>query len=206
VKRLWVNLRRWARKLLGLSDPPERIALGAALGMAVAFGPTYGLQVVLAIGLAALLRCNKVAALLPTFLVNPVTGPPTFVLQYLLGRAVLGGGSEAERQNAHRLAEALGGIQLHQLKATVGAALAAARDMGWGVLWPALVGMGLSATVLAALTYPVVYRGVIWFRRARAARRPGSATLDPAGRSGSPGASGAATLREAAGEKAEAKR
>ncbi|HOX05667.1 MAG TPA: DUF2062 domain-containing protein [Planctomycetota bacterium] len=173
-RKIGVSARIWARRLLGLGDPPRSIAMGAALGVLIAFGPTYGLQLLLAIGLALLLRVNKAATVLPTFLVNPVTGPPIFVLQYLLGRAVLGGGTEAEREHIRRLAEALGAIRLHEFGASIREALAAGAELGWGVIWAVLVGMAISAGALALLTYPIVFRGVIWFRRKRAERRAGS--------------------------------
>jgi hypothetical protein len=169
VRKVRVSARKWARKLLGLGDPPHSIALGAALGMAIAFGPTYGMQIILALGLATLLRINRVATLLPTFIVNPVTGPVVFVLQYLLGRGILGGGSDAEREKIHCLAQALGDIRLRAFGASVKAAAAAGADLGWGVLGAVLLGMVVSAGVLALLTYPLVYRGVLWFRRKRAA-------------------------------------
>ena len=170
MRKLTVSARKWARKLLGLNDPPQAIALGAAVGMAIAFGPTYGLQIILALGLATLLRVNRVATLLPTFIVNPVTGPATFVLQYLLGRAILGGGSAVEREKIHHLAQALGDIHLRAFGASVRAALAAGADLGWDVLGAVLLGMAVSAGVLAGLTYTAVYRGAVWFRRKRAQR------------------------------------
>lgn len=171
MRKLAVSARKWARRLLGLHDPPHAIALGAAVGMAIAFGPTYGMQIILALGLAALLRVNKVATLLPTFIVNPVTGPAIFVLQYFLGRAVLGGGSALEREKIHHLARALGDVRLTALKSSIQAALSAGADLGWDVLGAVLLGMAVSAGALAALTYPAVYRGVVWYRRKRAKRR-----------------------------------
>jgi uncharacterized protein (DUF2062 family) len=165
-------MRIWTRRLLGLEDPPRRIAMGAALGMVIAFGPTWGMQIVLAIGLAALLRVNKAATLLPTFIVNPVTGPVVFFLQYLLGRTLLfTRHSEGEVRKVRELAEALGNIRLSALWSSIGDAFARAGGLGWGLLLPTLVGMFVSAAVLAAITYPLTYRGVVWFRRKRHERR-----------------------------------
>ena len=172
TRKIRVSLRIWMRKLLGLEDPPKSIALGAALGMAIAFGPTWGLQIVLAIGLAALLRINKAATLLPTFIVNPVTGPFIFFLQYMLGRTLLfTRHSESETQKVRELAEALGNIRLSALWSSIGDAFAKAGGLGWGLLLPTLVGMLVSAAALALIAYPLTYRGVVWFRRKRAERR-----------------------------------
>ena len=64
-------LRSWYRRhrqqlrhfvyhsLLHADDPPRPLALGMALGMFVAFTPTFGIQMVLAGFLCWLLRANK---------------------------------------------------------------------------------------------------------------------------------------------------
>ena len=184
MRRIRIALRRCARRLLGLRDTPRSIALGAALGTAIALGPTYGLQIVLAIGLAALLRANKAAALLPTFLVNPITGPPVLFLQYLLGRTILGGGSAEDLARVRALAEALGDVRLTDLRLTARRALSAAGETGWAVLAPVMLGMAVTATACALLAYPAVYRSVVWFRRRRhqrhqARRHPGAPPADP---------------------------
>ncbi len=165
-----VNLRKWSRQILGLSDTPRSIALATALGMFIAFSPTYGFQVILALTAAMLLRCNKIATVLPVFLTNPVTAPPLVFLQYLLGRMILGGGSQGNMDRAKDLAEALGNVSIADLRHTLGHAAGAVQKLGWGVLGPTLLGGMLSSALVGLLTYPLVYRGVIWFRRRRAER------------------------------------
>lgn len=49
-------------KLLVLPDAPHSIALGAAIGAFFGFTPLFGLKTLLSLGLAALLRVNKIAA------------------------------------------------------------------------------------------------------------------------------------------------
>jgi uncharacterized protein (DUF2062 family) len=53
--------------------------------------------------------------------------------------------------------------------------------MGSEAVVPVLLGMAVTAGVLAAATYPLVYRLVVWHRRRRADRRA------RAGRSGGEG-------------------
>lgn len=56
-----------------LPDPPHRIARGIFSGVFVTFSPFFGLHFFLAAGLAWVMRGNIVAALLATFVGNPVT-------------------------------------------------------------------------------------------------------------------------------------
>jgi hypothetical protein len=170
MRTIRVNVRKWVRQFLGLGDSPHSIALAAALGMAIGFGPTYGFQILLALAAAMLLRCNKVAAVLPVFITNPLTAPPIIFLQYTLGRVILGGGSHRDIEKARYLAEAIGGIHPADMKTSVKVVWAAARDLSWGVLGPTLLGMVISSIVLGVVTYPLVYRWVVWFRRKRAER------------------------------------
>lgn len=56
-----------------LPDPPHRIARGIFSGVFVTFSPFFGLHFFLAAGLAWIMRGNIVAALLATFVGNPLT-------------------------------------------------------------------------------------------------------------------------------------
>ena len=57
--KLWTRLKNVVVSgILGLDDSPQRIALGVFLGFVVAMTPTLGLQIVIYVALAALLRVN----------------------------------------------------------------------------------------------------------------------------------------------------
>lgn len=56
-----------------LPDSPERIARGVWAGVFVTFSPLFGLHFVLAVLLARLMKGNIVAALMATFVGNPLT-------------------------------------------------------------------------------------------------------------------------------------
>lgn len=56
-----------------LPDSPERIARGIWAGVFVTFTPLFGLHFVLAVVLAKLMKGNIVAALMATFVGNPLT-------------------------------------------------------------------------------------------------------------------------------------
>lgn len=73
-----------------LPDTPEKIARGVAFGIFVSFTPLFGLHFVLATILSLLFRGNVVAALLATFVGNPVTFPIIGTVALELGHAILG--------------------------------------------------------------------------------------------------------------------
>lgn len=80
---IWHRLRR-------LPDPPHRIARGVFAGTFVNFPPILGIQMLSAAGLAWVMRGNIVAALLATFLSNPVTTPIIAYVSLWLGHRMLG--------------------------------------------------------------------------------------------------------------------
>jgi len=77
-------------RLKRLPDTPHRIALGIACGVFVSFSPVFGLHFLYAALLAMMLRANILAALLGTFLGNPLTFPFMAAVSYRLGRQLLG--------------------------------------------------------------------------------------------------------------------
>ena len=84
------KLKRFFKlKILHTGDSPHRIALGVALGVFVAWTPALGLHILMALGLAVLLRANKFAALTCVWVNNPLTFVAIYYPSYLLGRAIL---------------------------------------------------------------------------------------------------------------------
>lgn len=68
ARYVWHRVRR-------LPDSPERIARGVFAGVAISFTPLFGLHFVGAALIARLYRGNIIAALLATFVGNPLTFP-----------------------------------------------------------------------------------------------------------------------------------
>lgn len=60
-------------RVLHVDDTPHRIALGVAIGIFVTWTPTIGLQMVLTIALATLLRANKFVGVPFVWISNPAT-------------------------------------------------------------------------------------------------------------------------------------
>ena len=73
-----------------LPDQPHRIARGIAMGIIVSFTPFFGFHFVIGAGLAWLIGGNMVAALLATFVGNPITFPFIMTLSVELGSRILG--------------------------------------------------------------------------------------------------------------------
>lgn len=90
--RLYVHrVRRFVlHNILHADDPPHRLALGVAIGVFVAFTPTIGFQMMIAVFLAWLLRANKVVGLPVVWISNPATLVPIYYWCYCVGRWILG--------------------------------------------------------------------------------------------------------------------
>lgn len=77
-------------RLRRLPDQPHRIARGIFAGILVSFTPTFGLHLLLAALLAWMIRGNIVAALIGTFIGNPITFPFIATASVGLGHWLLG--------------------------------------------------------------------------------------------------------------------
>jgi uncharacterized protein (DUF2062 family) len=77
-------------RLRRLPDEPHRIARGVFAGVFVSFTPLFGFHFLSAALLAWILRGNIIAALLATFVGNPLTTPIIAVTSVELGHSLLG--------------------------------------------------------------------------------------------------------------------
>ncbi|MCC6305781.1 MAG: DUF2062 domain-containing protein [Rhodobacteraceae bacterium] len=82
---VWHRVRR-------LPDPPHRIARGVFAGILVSFTPLFGFHFILAALVGYLIRANILAALLATFLGNPLTFPLIAGSALATGDLILGHG------------------------------------------------------------------------------------------------------------------
>lgn len=69
---------------------PAEIARGMAVGAFVGVMPLFGVQTLVAIALAPLLRGNAIAAATTTWVSNPITFIPLYALNYRIGQQLLG--------------------------------------------------------------------------------------------------------------------
>lgn len=80
------------RRILALEATPHAIAGGVAIGMFVGFTPLFGLKTLLSLGIACVLGCNPVAAVLAVTLHDVVTPfwPAILWAEFHLGAWLLG--------------------------------------------------------------------------------------------------------------------
>ena len=154
-RKIWQKLARLWYKLVTLKSSPRRIALGFAIGVFISYTPTFGLQTVIAIGVAALLRLNPIATIAGTYVTNIVTAPPLYMMCYEVGRFVLGAQSAA------------GDPAQPELEWSI-------LRLGWmGLRWAGveMVGALIVGVISAVPSYFLVLFGVVSYRRARLNRR-----------------------------------
>src|SRR5204863_9205490 len=84
------SLKAVARRLVNLRASPHEIALGCAVGAFVSVTPLLGVQTILAVLLASLLRGSVPAAIAGTFVGNPLSWPFIWVSTYAMGLQIVG--------------------------------------------------------------------------------------------------------------------
>ena len=87
----WRQLRYYFYRFARLKGTPRAIARGLAAGVFSGWFPWFGLQIVIAVALAALVRGNKLVAAAATWISNPLTSLPILAFNYEVGRWILGG-------------------------------------------------------------------------------------------------------------------
>ena len=90
LRKLIYRLRRLFRLLLKQEGSPGYQARGLGIGIFCGCFPLFGLQSILGLALASLLRGNQLFALSGTWISNPVTYLPLYWLNYRVGSALLG--------------------------------------------------------------------------------------------------------------------
>ncbi len=150
-------------RLRRLPDQPHRIGRGVAAGVFVSFTPFFGVHFATAAACAWLIGGNILAALLATFVGNPVTFPFIAVLAVSLGRRILGYGGELGPQQIFGEFARASAELWHNIRSALGPELA-----HWGhlseffhqIYWPYMVGgaiIGLLVSIVAHyLTVPVI--------------------------------------------------
>ena len=89
-KRGWKRgLRYIYYRFIRLHSSPAYLARGLAIGVFSGFLPFFGLQVILSVAAASLLRGHRVVAAAATWISNPLTYIPLYSLGFHLGRWML---------------------------------------------------------------------------------------------------------------------
>ena len=168
-KRNWfLRLRPVLRWVLKLRSSPRAIAGGLGVGMFIAFTPTVGLQVILALIAATICNVNRPAAIVPVWITNPVTVAPVYTFNYWLGTFFYPGPPLAEVSKVFTdIGRALATLDVWDLKEPVVAML----QMGKEILIPLTIGSIAVGIVLGILTYIFSLKLLSFFFRRRAQRQ-----------------------------------
>jgi hypothetical protein len=153
------RLRRFFRKVVRLGGTPHGIAGGFAMGMALSLFPLPFAGMLVALGLAPLLRMNVPATYLGTAVVNPVTGTAFYFAELWLGMTVLGRDPPAWSE---------------------------LRELDAGQWWPMFVelllpfGVGAAIMIAAAVAicYPALFYATRGVQRRHAAKKKHEAEAD----------------------------
>ena len=138
-RRSWTRSSRYlVYRLRRLSDTPHAVALGFAIGVFTAATPFLGTHMVMAVLLAWVIGGSVVAALLGTFVGNPLTYPLIWYSTYEVGNLMLRGETGKEPIDLS------GGIFQSSL------------DQLWPILKPMTLGCLPVGLALAALSYMLV--------------------------------------------------
>ncbi len=186
------RLRKGMNWLIRLRGSPQAIAGGVAVGLIVAFTPTVGFQIPLALGLATLLGANRAVAIVPVWITNPITVPPIYGFTYYLGNYFWAG--PAPSAVARAMADVAKGLESLDFLA-FREQFASFMALGADVFIAMWIGGLLVGFFAAAIAYPLTVRAVTqlraqraWRKRRRAARRR-AAVAATASASPGPGAS-----------------
>jgi len=156
-------------RILGVNDSPHRIALGVAIGFFVAWTPTLGFQMIIAVALASLLRGNRAVTIPVVWITNPITAVPLYYTNWCVGHAIRAGSLDfdpAVRETLTKLV-AGGGLTSYVYNFLD---VSFWRELGLllaecGIdLWIGSVLLGLT---LGAISYPLCRWAVRAYRRAR---------------------------------------
>jgi len=138
-RRSWSRSTRYVvHRVRRLSATPHAVALGFAAGVFAATTPFIGTHMVMAVLLAWIIGGSIVAAILGTFIGNPLTYPLLWIGSYEVGHLMLGGDANKEPID-------LSGGLFHT-----------SFDQLWPVLKPMSLGALPLGVALAALSYVIV--------------------------------------------------
>ena len=84
------SFRPSLKQVLHLQESPQRTALAFAIGVFIAFSPTYGLHIVMVLFCSWALGLNLLALMVGAFINNPWTLVPILGASYWVGALLLG--------------------------------------------------------------------------------------------------------------------
>jgi uncharacterized protein (DUF2062 family) len=167
-RNLLLRTRPVLRWVIKLRSSPRAIAGGLGLGTFIAFTPTVGIQLILAVIAATLLDLNRPASLVPVWITNPITVAPIYTFNYWLGTKIFPGPPLAEVSGLFiDIGRTLTRLEFWDIKEQFFAILL----MGKEILIPLIIGSLIVGAVTGTLTYLVSLKLLSFFFSRRAQRR-----------------------------------
>lgn len=162
-----LKLRPILRWIIKLRSSPQAIAGGLGLGVFLAFTPTYGVQLLLAVLLATFFNLNRPAAIIPVWITNPVTIAPVYTFNYWVGCFAWPGPPVGEvYQTFLNIAGKLARLDFWDFQNQVVEFI----SIGKEVLVPLVIGSVVVGGVLGVISY-VVSKSLLMFIFSRRVRK-----------------------------------
>ena len=96
MTRPWLRTKRFiVHNILHADDTPHSIAMGVSIALFIAILPLIGIQMILSVAIAALLRANKAVCVPVVWVSNPFTMVPLYGGCLAVGRALMGSKEDA---------------------------------------------------------------------------------------------------------------
>ncbi len=149
-RNLLFRIRPVLRWIVKLRSSPRAIAGGFGLGTFIAFTPTIGVQLILAVVIATFFNLNRPAAMIPVWITNPITVAPIYTFNYWLGSKVWHGPPLAEVSELFvDIGRTMARLEFWDIKEQFLAVL----QMGKEILLPLVLGSIAIGTVTGFLVY-----------------------------------------------------
>ena len=143
-RRFNQRCRRWARWVWQQEGSPGQRARGLAAGIFCGCFPFFGLQTLLGIALASVVRGNHLLAAAGTWISNPFTYVPLYWFNYHVGAVLLRGGAEPAAVTVNK---------------------ASLWEQGWSFTSRLLLGSSLVGLVLSLVVGVLAWRLFRWQSR-----------------------------------------
>lgn len=145
-----MGLRDRLRGVLGIDEPPVRIALAFGIGVFWGISPLLGLHTVLGLLTAYALRLNKLVTLSGVYITNPWTIVPIYTFCAWVGAKIFG------------IQKLLPDVKWKHIKIS-----AIKKDLAH-LFWPFIVGSTLVAVLAGLLSFLIIWWAVSRDRKRRA--------------------------------------
>ncbi len=168
IKKMIVRIRRFiVYRVLHIDDTPQRLALGIALGLFIAWTPTVGIQMFLVLILAPALRANAAVGIPMVWLSNPFTIIPIYFSNYWLGNKFLNLFTERPYYNYSQFGNYFNkymesdSIFTQMTQADFWHKVV---DLAWTIGLDLCLGSALIGIIIAVIGYFIGLKLIVWYR------------------------------------------